>query len=194
MAHHDQQDFIHFDRKFSRNLIGDFTFDIQRLRKRRKIILQRNLRRFLLHHQTLLETTPESQLLDLRAADNPHPTVLKELNPERCLRDPVNGHHNLDAALGASTEAKPAQESVSQHCLCVRAMASDFEAPARRSLRKVQGQLYHQEDAELTFNIVNVRKKLDFTVNKERARKRLKRDTIRCQCLSYDLGDRFKGW
>ena len=192
MAFDDQWDYTHFDRKFSKNFIGDFTFDIQRLRKRRKVFLQRNLRCFLQYHQTLLETTPESQLFEAQAAETLHPTLHKELNPELCLRDLVNGHHRSGSGLGESLEAKPAQEAVSRKCLCVRAMTPDFEAPARRSLRKVQEQVYHHDDAELTINIVNVRKKLDFTINKERPHKRLKRDFIRCQCslTIWDTGSK----
>ena len=197
MAQHDQQDFTHFDRKFSKSLIGDFTFDIQRLRQREKFFLQRNLRRFLLYHQALLATTPESRLFDLQAAETPKSTLHKELDPEQCPLVSINGHHNSSSALRETFEAKPAQEAVSRQCLCIRAMAPDFEAPdfearGRRSRRKVQEQLYHHDDAELTINIVNVRKKLDFAINKERPRKRLKRDFIKCQCslTIWDTGSK----
>ena len=167
MAQHDQQDLTHFDRKFSKSLIGDFTFDIQRLRERRKFFLQRNLRRFLLYHQALLATTPESRLFDLQAAETPKSTLRKELDPEQCPLLSVNGHHNSSSALRESFEAKPAREAVSRQCLCIRAMAPDFEAPdfeasGRRSRRKAQEQLYHHDDAELTINIVNVREEARF--------------------------------
>ena len=71
-------------------------------------------------------------------------------------------------------------------------MTPDFDAPTRRSLRKVHEQLYHHDDAELTINIVNVRKKLDFTINKERPPKRLKSDPITCQCslTIWDTGSK----
>ena len=71
-------------------------------------------------------------------------------------------------------------------------MTPDFEAPTRRSLRKVQEQLYYHDDAELIINIVSVRKKLDFTINKQRPPKRLKCDPITCQCslTIWDTGSK----
>ena len=74
---------------------------------------KQNLRCFLEYHQTLSETTPESQLLEVQAAETLHPTLHKELNPERCLRDPVNGHHRSGSGLSENFEAKAAQKAVS---------------------------------------------------------------------------------
>ena len=192
MAYHGQQNFTRFNRKFSKNIIGDFTFDIQRLQKREEVFLQRNLRRFLLHHQTVLETTPVSRLVDLQAAEWPYPTLHKELDPEQHPLVSVNAHYNSGSAVRESFEVKPAPEAVSPQCLCIRTMAPEFEAPERRSLRKVKEQLYDDDNAELTINIVNVRKKLDFAINKGRPRKRLKRDFIKCQCslTIWDTGSK----
>ena len=99
--------------KFAKSFIGDFTFNTQRLRKRRKVFLQQDLRCLLLYHQTSSETTPESQFLEAQAAETLHPTLHKELNPERCLRDPVNGHHRSGSGLSENFEAKAAQKAVS---------------------------------------------------------------------------------
>ncbi|KIW18687.1 hypothetical protein PV08_02976 [Exophiala spinifera] len=181
------------ERRFSRHLIGDFTFALQVSQTRQKIVLERNIAQILDHHQKRCTQTTNSDtsakvtttvaqrpntatseaLAGLSVNDASEPTVgVSSSNPHP--EEPSASHWTL------SNMSRSAQSSVPN------GGQEATERKTRRSLRGFSDKVYEEPDAELTLDLSNIRKKLNFKTNAqdsgERSAKRQKRDTIKCQC------------
>jgi hypothetical protein len=105
---------------------------------------------------------------------------------------------NLDIDL--TKPELPMIEAVSKETLLYKTtMEPDFEAPARRSVRRLTQRLFDDDESELTLAPVSIRKKINFSHNRpeeqDRPRKRLKSDGVKrekCHC-SLTIWDNRQG-
>ena len=172
---------IRSDPKFLKTLVGDFTFDLDCARSRCPPFLLRNIRHLLSYHQKSLQQHVVGAL---------DPTSDRTVDAESCsCADPSSCSHSNEGRLAA------AHASNHQRCRPIRLGSvvslpiRDMDTPesaSRRSTRKLQEQMYDNDYAELTINLSNIRKLLNFKLNRpgedERPRKRVKKDYYKCQC------------
>lgn len=159
------------ERKFPRAVIGDFTFIDYSSSRRIQPLLLRNIRKILVHHG--------DKILCNNSINFPTPRQQHSSGSVEIFADepsPVGT---------AEDQAKPVLEAASHKALVIRTMDPNFENTSRRSVRRLQEAAYHNDDAELTLDLVSIRKKLNFTTNRiteERPRKKTKSGHIKCLC------------
>ncbi|KAK5462402.1 hypothetical protein LTS15_002114 [Exophiala xenobiotica] len=95
--------------------------------------------------------------------------------------------NGLSATEGPSNApAVPSAMPRSSHTSLQNGETQQAQRKTRRSIRGLSGRVYEESDAELTLDLNNIRKKLNFKTNTghegERPSKRQKRDTVKCQC------------
>ncbi len=183
---------IRSDPKFSKSLTGDFTFDLDCGRSRLPPFLLRNIRRLLSYHQKSLQHQviydPDS---------NHHQTEVYKACAcalsSSCRHAQRHKASDLHVLYQAQTQqvtpssiiAAPEGRRILKEILPIRIMKTK-ESASRRSSRKLQEQVYDNDLAELTLNLINIRKLLNFTTNRpgedERPQKRVKKDYFKCQC------------
>lgn len=180
-------------KRFSRHLVGDFTFALYRQKARQKLFLQRNITRVLASHRKRRQRELASADTHLNLTKQPRKQV--DLSEEKPSETPARNGLEEGASLdGSETSANPlvisSQAQRQQATMATRSLPSQSngaknERSTRRSIRGLD-RIYEETDAELTLDLSNIRKKLNFKTNSlddsERPSKRQKRDTVRCQC------------
>ncbi|KAL6243421.1 hypothetical protein RBB50_009413 [Rhinocladiella similis] len=175
------------ERRFSRHLVGDFTFALQVSETRSKIVLERNITQILDHHQKRwtqkanCDTLSHVQKKVMQKSKKATPETVAEpsvangvvLNGIRSSEDPSASHSNqTNMPRSAPSSLQDGEKPT--------------ERKTRRSLRGFSDKVYEEPDAELTLDLRNIRKKLNFKRHShddgDRTAKRQKRDMIKCQC------------
>ncbi|KIW68424.1 hypothetical protein PV04_04371 [Phialophora macrospora] len=158
-------------RLFTQDLVGHFTWELERPKSRQHLFLQRNVLRVLEHHKERLRD-PSSRASRPLSAANPHNTgeASARTTPRVSgLTGVVNSDTTKDQPPPRSRDTKP-------------------ETNIRRShrFRKIVERAHQQAGAELMLDLSSIRKKLTFKKNlrndDERPAKRQKRDKVRCLC------------
>jgi len=191
------------DPKFPKTLIGDFTFDSERNQHRSQLFLRRNMTRVLAYHEkNRIKAAVNSNLHRRRTfggsidsvstksgAETPTANGAEPATPLVLYagQNLIATSQALDMPIPPGRQHLPSvSESVSPSAFVVASPKEDYKAPARRSLRRLEGSQYDDEDAELRLNLSNIRKKLNFMSNmpseEDRPNKRQKRESIKCQC------------
>ncbi|KIX08938.1 uncharacterized protein Z518_00016 [Rhinocladiella mackenziei CBS 650.93] len=183
-------------RRFSRYLIGDFTFALEQSRSRQKPFLQRNITRVLAYHQKRRERNFTPSILSKKSPsksresdDSPGgiPSEESSIN----IVAPVVASNGSETspnpeALWSQDRQPPTNIAMGSKSQLSLQNAGENERNTRRSIRSLLDKAYEQPDAELTLDLSNIRKKLNFKTNfldeSERPAKRRKRDSVRCQC------------
>ena len=159
------------DPKFSKSLTGDFTFDLECARSRGPSFLARNVRRVLSYHKGRLYTDSAS--------------LAKNNDPSR-----THARHHPQAK---QIRHDSSEDQSAPIALPIRTMET-LECVSRRSARNLQQVMYNNDLAELSINLCNIRKLLDFKSNRpaedERPAKRVKKDHTRGQCSLTIWDDR----
>lgn len=175
-------------------MVGDFTFALQQSQSRHKIFLERNITRVLDEHQQRREgkskptgaikaTTPNSRRFGTTAVDYliSASAVVEGAAGASPLQGSVTSARLTNNSVQASVQPDMARSS-----LPAPAGGKGTERKTRRSIRGLLDKVYEQPDAEITLDLINIRKKLNFKTNSlddmERPAKRQKRDTVKCQC------------
>ncbi|KIW54217.1 hypothetical protein PV05_06588 [Exophiala xenobiotica] len=177
------------ERRFSRHLIGDLTFAFHQSQTRQKTFLDRNITRILDHHQKLREVKPTS--------GNPArpSTAATQRSGRSSAKEASTGSvaagdalwERLSATEGPSkAPAVPSTMPRPSHSSLQNGETLQAQRKTRRSIRGLSGRVYEEADAELTLDLNNIRKKLNFKTNTvdegQRPSKRQKCETVKCQC------------
>ena len=177
---------------FSRDLVGEFVFALERPKGRQELFLQRNISQILGYHEQRLKQDTASTDSRLLPASNSGTTT--DVSKTASI---LNGVVNDTLTNGVSAAANAAATSdMTPAPSTDMPTRSQFPAPKslqrerskRRSdrFKEVLDRVYEQPDAELILDLNSIRKKLNFKTNSlgdgERPSKRQKRDTVRCYC------------
>src|SRR5882757_3817908 len=178
-------------KRLSRYVIGDFTFALYHQNSRQKVLLQRNITRVLAFHEkrcqlNLTSTGSDSKSFKESRKKDEGPG---EKTAERtALNGAVDGAGLTGSEISANSLANSGQAPPERRTMAARSLPSQQnvaknERSTRRSIRGFLDKIYEDADAELTLDLSNIRKKLNFITNSldedERPAKRQKRDTIR---------------
>ncbi|ETI24448.1 hypothetical protein G647_03817 [Cladophialophora carrionii CBS 160.54] len=180
---------------FAQNLVGHFTWTLERPKSRQHLFLQRNISRILAHHEERLRA-PSSRVSRPLSAVNLHSTsgASGSSNPRGTGRDQVVNSAATDDALSsaqlvtASDQASTTGAAMTTVQQTLQSRDKKRESSIRRSTRfkEIVDRVYQQAGAELILDLSNIRKKLNFKTNSlddgERPAKRQKRDSVRCLC------------
>ncbi|EHY54449.1 hypothetical protein ABEF95_006147 [Exophiala dermatitidis] len=172
------------ERRFSRHLVGDFTFAKERARIRQKLFLQRNLDQVLTHHQKRSEVGAPP--IDITGG-----IFSVSRDRGRSVGEAVTAASV--AGVGATGRIFGGGDSTTSESHLARERAPPNmdskprpERSTRRSIRGLLEKAHEEPEAELVLDFNNIRKKLNFKTNildeSSRPAKRQKRDTIKCQC------------
>ena len=160
------------ERKFPKAIIGDFSFAEFASSRRARPLLFRNIRSVLAHH--------EQKPLCNSSVNFPFQLQQSSSGPVDIFTDEPS------PAATPENQVKPVLQAASRKALVVRTMDPNFDNTSRRSVRRLQEAVYHNEDAELTLDLVSIRKKLNFATNRitddERPRKKAKSGHVKCLC------------
>ncbi|KAI1615288.1 hypothetical protein EDD36DRAFT_381448 [Exophiala viscosa] len=182
------------ERRFSRHLIGDFTFALQRSQSRHKLFLERNIARVLDDHQQRREG--KSRAAVSRKTTSPNSlrvgtTTTEGLESRGAVAEQAVGASPLQGStasgrLTSNSRQTQVQPNMARSSLSAPADGKRTERKTRRSIRGLLDKVYEQPDAEISLDLINIRKKLNFKTNSVeelgRPAKRQKRDTVKCQC------------
>jgi len=181
--------------KFPRPLIGDYTYDLLKEQQRSRVYLPRNMTRVLAYHEksrskAVTTTTNDVHQTTLRRiVTNTENSPVSALDPNKRVVNstrPLNGHSLHSVKSLPDGPSACGMETASMASSVRRSQVSDYSAPGRRSLRKLQEISHHDKDAELSLDLKTIRKKLNFrevlSNHEVRPRKRQKRESVRCQC------------
>jgi hypothetical protein len=145
--------------------------------------LQRNLRAFLDCNREAPDRTPAGFVkATQRGTTQQHPEV-----ETRSLDGPVV--EETPPRPGSDLFGKPMLETVSRNTLMVKTMRPDYQSSTRRSLRHLTRD-FDDDEAELTFAPISIRKKINFKDNRpnelDRPAKRSRTDpevhSTKCHC------------
>ncbi|KAJ9646016.1 hypothetical protein H2204_000678 [Knufia peltigerae] len=175
------------ERRFARHLVGDFTFALQSSETRQKIVLERNITQILDHHQKRCTKKPEAGISTNVCQI---PTQGSRNATSETSAGPAEANGVVSSSIHSSEEPSAAHSSLPVMPSSAQTSLQDGRNPTerktRRSLRGFSDKVYEEPDAELTLDLSNIRKKLNFKNNAhddgERPSKRQKRETIKCQC------------
>ncbi|RMD42289.1 hypothetical protein DV735_g2853, partial [Chaetothyriales sp. CBS 134920] len=156
------------DRKFPKSIVGDVVAARFISANRVPVLLPRNIRQVLAFHKKKLLSDPRpgssipSEPVDILVDDTPSSDIW-----------------NLPA--------KPAVHAASSQSLIVRTMDPDFENTSRRSLRRLQDNIFQEDEAELIIDLISIRKRLNFkSTNRLREdgppHKKVKAGQAKCLC------------
>ena len=160
------------ERKFTKSVVGDFTYSAFSSSRRQGVLLTRNIKHLLAHHQNKL-------LCNGNFIRRPQADVTPTFADE-------NVTHAIDQCSELSQSEKAVAEAASQRCLVIRSMNPKFENQSRRSVRRLHGVAHNDENAELTLDAVSIRKKINFALNRisdsSQPWKRTKSGHVKCIC------------
>jgi hypothetical protein len=187
MAYSHVQTIQKTDRKFPKTLVGDFTFFHFCDQRRRRRFLQRNIRKFLAYHDARLLCNDSAPQRNHSPVVNTQFVLATGQSSTNHLLRSTDGATAYDelAADPTSVYEKSVLEAASQQTLVIRTMDTNFQNSSRRSIRKQEAP-FQDSAAELTLNLVSIRKKLNFSANgideEGRPLKKTKREHTRCLC------------
>src|SRR5271154_2251007 len=175
-------------RKFSKPVVGDFTFDLEGERHRHLLFLPRNMKRVLLHHESNRAMGTNGTAKRPPLTNGHRDSSIRSLSPrsasqtcQTASKNGTDGASNSKSTTNGtltngilsfddysqppdSITSKPWLEQVSKSCLAVAADSEKYDTPSRRS-RRHQLDPFQDKGAELTISPRNIRKKLNFNSN-----------------------------
>jgi hypothetical protein len=171
-------------------------------RYRHRSFLRRNLREVLEHHAVQIQRrkSKTNRNPDAKSTNNRRSDAKTASGHNRPAVPSTNEVDNTNPDFNLSKAELPMVETVSKDTLLYKTtMDSDFEAPARRSVRHLTQRIVDDDESELTLAPVSIRKKINFSHNRpeeqDRPRKRLKTDGVKrekCHC-SLTIWDNRQG-
>lgn len=184
-------------RKFGKQVRGELAHDLECEQYRSRIFLPRNMTRVLTYHDRnrvhRADVTGTFGVSTRRCGPylgsgpvNGKP-IQKGIPSDRISSNttPIPTKSEDDDSI-QQTQAIPDTTSISTSCLKVKTQSDSFDMPQRRSLRTTLTKQHEDKNAQLFFNILNIRKKLNFKETKpelnSRPRKRVKRESVNCHC------------
>lgn len=190
-------------RHIPRDVAGNFFCDLFLHRYRHKTFLQRNMTRALTEHENRLTrprrsvtatARPGSRLAtvanNLVNGDNApqhkvtNGTLINGVNQQKALHDTAAIKAAADVLENEHDTSIPASKAISRNTLQVRMQSENYDSGGRRSLRQSIGKAHEGQNAVLTIDLRNIRKKLNWKTNKPqddvRPRKRARLETSSC--------------
>lgn len=175
-------------KRFSRFVTGDLLFADYQAKFRNKLFLDRNLRCVLAYHEQRIESAQAASLVS--AGPSTTPPSFGELSREATSWNPRRAGE-VDGAIPpgsrwVSSLTRPTGLAMASKSRSALSNLAGNGRSTRRSIRNVLDRVYEDGEAEMVFDLSNIRKKLNFKTNclddSERPAKRQKRDSIKCIC------------